>query len=54
MSIESKTISIGENIESKRLKVGKKAIFNQASGNPIEFEGIEYTVLRTEQILGCV
>lgn len=50
-----KIVSIdGEYIKSKIVKVGCTAIFNKASGQEVEFEGTEYTVLRKEQVLGCV
>lgn len=43
-------------LDSKRLKSGvqKRAVFNKASGQIIDFMGQEYVVLREDQILAIL
>lgn len=46
-------ITIGQAVKDKAIKKGKKALFAQGSGFPIEIEDKEFTVLMEGQII-CV
>jgi co-chaperonin GroES (HSP10) len=47
-------ISVGQLIEDKNVKKGRKAIFNRQAGFEIELFDTTITVLRADQILGCL
>ena len=49
---KGKVISVGKLTTDKTIKEGITAVFNQSSGFELELEGITYTILRGNDIVG--
>jgi chaperonin GroES len=47
-----KIITVGKLVSDDTIKPGRVAIFNKSSGFEIPEEGIEYTILRQDEIIG--
>ncbi len=47
-------ISVGAKVDDENAKMGRKAIFAQGNGIPVEIFGEEIHVLRQDQILGYI
>jgi chaperonin GroES len=47
-----KIITVGKLVSDETIKEGRVAIFNKSSGFEITEDGIEYTVLRQDEIIG--
>lgn len=44
----------GTKDEPMELKVGDKVVFDKFGGSPIKYEGVEYTIMRQDNILAVV
>ncbi len=47
-------VAVDENEEDMPVKVGDKILFGKYSGNEVEFEGKEYIVMNTDDILAII
>ena len=45
--------SVGDLCADKSIKEGQTAIFHKQNGSDVSYDGIDYTVLREDQVLGC-
>jgi co-chaperonin GroES (HSP10) len=44
--------SVGQNVQDKKIKPGKKCLFFKGNGFDIPFEGTDYLVIEGERIIG--
>ncbi len=46
--------SVGELVQDKKIKKGKKAIFHDGVGQKIEYDNAEYLIIQGNEIIGIV
>ena len=44
--------SVGNNVQDKKIKTGKKCLFFKGNGFEVPYEGVDYLVLEAERVIG--